>query len=96
MKVSANLESLVNKIKRDFPQHRIQIRNKTVWKGFEQHYSHILDLDDFQDITLEAGKLAYEILTQHPLIDGNKRLYVLLLGTILNIDVEKIYWKLGE
>ena len=96
-----SLEGLREYIQFSFEAHRIEVKDKNVWKGFEKHYQHILELEDYQDKYLETVKLMYEIVMQHPLVDGNKRLsaYVfsnLLYNSTTVVSIEEIVEKIGD
>ena len=88
------LQEMVNDLNDKFSNHII--KQKINIKGFEQHYQYIKALDDIQEIYLETLKLSYEIMMQHPLTDGNKRLSYMVLIDLLGDKWWETLEKLGE
>ena len=88
------LQEMVDDLNNKYSNHII--KPKTNIKGFEQHYQYIKTLDDIQEKYLEAIKLTYEIVMQHPLIDGNKRLSYMVLIDLLGDKWWETLEKLGE
>ena len=90
------LWDILQEIAEEYQKHFIVVKYKKTFEAFDKHYQYILTLDDFQDRYLEAVKLMYEVVMQHPLTDGNKRLSARLFDVLLGNNIERIERKLGE
>ena len=91
-----SLWDIITAMKAKYLKHRINPMTKPKIDAFDKHYQHILTLDDFQDRYLETIKLMYEVIMQHPMVDGNKRLSAEIWRNCLGEDNDWIYNKLGE
>ena len=91
-----SLNGILEQIKLKYNKHLIMPKNYTTFKAFDKHYQYIIEIEDFQDKYLETIKLMYEIVQQHILTDGNKRLSLEVFRNLLGEDLNEIERKLGK